>query len=110
MGIYKGGYILADISGTALSSTPQDLLPKELKEYLKQYVNSNENFVSEILSKPIELIVQLSTGQIVRIRFNLIIDDFTEIVSLIQYEETNYAISISNDLRINENKTTLVTA
>ena len=39
MSIYKGGYILADISDTALSSSGQDLLPQDLKDYLSRYIN-----------------------------------------------------------------------
>ena len=56
MSIYKGGYILADISDTQLTNDYQDLLPQDLKDYMLKYIVNNQ-FNKEILMKPIKLLV-----------------------------------------------------
>lgn len=82
MSIYKGGYILADISDTALTDTGQDLLPQELKEYLSKYQNKDgeHTFKIEVLMKPIKLIARIETGERAIVEFNIISDDNTALI------------------------------
>ena len=71
MSIYKGGYILADISDNALSGTAQDLLPQDLKDYLSKYI-VNEVFTKEVLYKPIVLIIKHADNTIERMEMKVL--------------------------------------
>lgn len=74
MSIYKGGYILADLSDKDLND--ENLLSKDLQVYLlKYYVDGG--FIREVLSKPISLICTPTNGGAIRITMNMLSDDFT---------------------------------
>ena len=97
MSIYKGGYILADISDTDLTEE-QNLLPQELKDYISKFIK-NENYTKEVLVKPIKLLAKVD-GYYTLLTFNLIGDDYTELVSEFRQLEYCYNISIDNFLTL----------
>lgn len=95
MSIYKGGYILADISDTNLELGEMvDLLPQDLKDYLKS-TTKGELFSKEVLIKPLKLLVNIN-GYITMIEFKLISDDFTEIRASCLDADGKYNFSIDN--------------
>lgn len=103
MSIYKGGYILADISGTALTEDFQDLLPQDLKEYMQKYI-VNEFYKKEILLKPIKLLIFGKYGDTILLTFNSLNDDNSYLLANF-LSDTNSSIEeviISSNLKIKE--------
>ena len=96
MSIYKGGYILADISDTELSSSAQDLLTKDLKDYISKYFDANSGFNKEILIKPIKLLVNIADFKCL-VEFNSISDDGSELHGLALNYDTLYRVQIVID-------------
>lgn len=100
MSIYKGGYILADISDTPLTDIPQDLLTQDLKDYLSKFLDKSNHWKTEILSKPLNLIIKISGGYILRLIFNTISDDLTELYATYINIDYSVCVRISQDLKI----------
>lgn len=96
MSVYKGGYILADISDTELSTSAQNLLPKDLKDYILKYFDANNVFNKEILFKPIKLIVNVAEFKCL-VEFNSISDDGSELDGLLLAYDTLYRVQIVID-------------
>ena len=81
---YKGGEILVDLSDIVLDSNFHDYLPSDLKSYLSQLV-INDIFSSEILMKPIEIIIQVTDfdgeNHTIRVKFSLLNSDKDLLIS-----------------------------
>ena len=94
MSVYKGGYILADISETSIANTPRDLLPIELKNYLSKYIDEAYGFKTEVLEKPIILIVNDLNDFDIRLSFENIDDEGNLFASVI-FGSTSLVFTIS---------------
>lgn len=107
MSIYKGGYILADISDTALTNEAQDLLSQELKNYISKYLsNTTFQFSNEVLFKPIKLLANVDDNTVL-LTFNIISDDKSELLACVIRGTTSYKASINQDLNISATITEL---
>ena len=97
MSIYKGGYILQDISDKELNEYAQDLLSQELKDYVLKFIDENSHFKKEILLKPIKLIVKDIHGFTSLLTFNQINDEDIELQSNYIAGSVSVCVSINTD-------------
>ena len=95
MSIYKGGYILADISDIPLTETPEDFLPQDLKDYLNKFVK-NSHFSKEVLLKPIKLLITDINECKKLITLDMITDDTAILYS--GYVDGNNSILVNIDV------------